>query len=161
MKYLFSFLFAGITMISFAQNNMGQMKGMKNFTPEQSAILQTKKMALTLDLNTSQQKQILELNKKQAIVRKKKMEAHKAMMSGDKKPTSDERFNMMNEMLDNKIAHQAKVKKILNKEQYEQWKIMQKNQMKKMHKNGKMMHGKNSHHKKGNGKGQGKKMRNN
>jgi len=150
MTYLFSFLFAGITMISFAQNNIGQMKGMKDFTPEQSAILQTKRMALALDLNASQQKQILELNKKQTTERKKKMEAHRAMMSADMKPTSDERFNMMNEMLDYKLAHQTQVKKILNKEQYEQWKTMQSNQMKKMHKKGKMM--------KGNKKGSGKKM---
>ena len=148
MKYLFSLLLTGMTLVSFAQNNMGQMKGMRDFTAEQNAILQAKKMTLSLDLNSTQQKQILELNKKQAVERKKKMENHKAMMNGDKKPTPDERFNMMNTMLDYQIVHQAQVKKILNKEQYEQWKTMQKGKTKQIHKKSKMMHGK----KKGNRK---------
>lgn len=142
MKYLLSFLFAGITLISFAQNNMGQMKRMNDFTPEQNAILQTKKMTLALDLNTSQQQQILELNKKQAIERKQKMEAHRALMSNGNKPTSDERFNMMNKMLDAQLVHQTQMKKILNKSQFEQWKTMQQNKMAKMYKKGKMMKGK-------------------
>ena len=144
MKYLFSFLFAGMTLISFAQNNMNQMRGMKDFTPEQDAILQTKKMALSLDLNTTQQKQVLELNKKRGIERKKQMEVRKTMMSNQTKPTSDERFNMMNSMLEKQMVHQSQMKKILNKDQYDQWKIMQKNKMAKMHKKGKMMQGKNN-----------------
>ncbi len=144
MKYLISFLFAGITLISFAQNNMNQMKGIKDFTPEQNAILQTKKMALTLDLNTTQQKQVLELNKKRAVDRKKQMEVRKSMMSNQTKPTSDERFNMMNSMLEKQMVHQSQMKKILSKDQYDQWKIMQKNKMTKMHKKGKMMQGKSN-----------------
>lgn len=155
MKYLFSILFIGMTLVSFAQKPKGHMKGMNDFTPDQNAIIQTKKMALALDLNTTQQNQILQLNKKQAINRKTKMEAHKAMMQSENKPSSDERFKMMNEMLDARLAHQVQVKKILNKDQYAQWKTMQKGKMTKMHKKGKMMHGKNksSGKNKGNGKG--------
>lgn len=163
MKYLFSLLFIGMTLVSFAQNNMGQMKGMRDFTPEQNAVLQTKKMTLALDLNSSQQKQILEINKKRSIERNQKMETRRAMMSGDKRLTSDERFEIMNKMLDYQLVYQSQMKSILKSDQYTQWKTMQKNQMTKMHKKGKMMKGKSSHHRNGygNGHGQGKKMKNN
>ncbi len=150
MKYLFSLLFAGITFITFAQNNKNHMmKNMADFTPEQKAILQTKKMALALDLNTTQQNQILAINKKQAIARKKKMDMRKSLKESGAKPTADERFNMMNNMLDTQLAHQKEIKKILNDNQYIEWKKMQKNKMMKMHKKGKSYKGKTS-------KGQGK-----
>ena len=140
MKYLLSLLFTGITLVTFAQNSGNQrMKNMQDFTPEQNAILQTKKMALALDLNNSQQNQILAINKKQAVERKKKMELYKSMKENETKPTSDERFKMMNDMLDAKLAHQKEMKKILNESQYEVWKKMQKNKSKKMHSKEKMM----------------------
>lgn len=156
MKYLFSILFIGMTLVSFAQKSMGQMGRMNDFTPEQNAILQTKKMTLALDLNTSQQKQILEINKKRTIERKQKMESRKAMMSSDKKPTSDERFAMMNKMLDYQLAYQTQMKSILKSDQYTQWKSMQKNQMTKI-KKGKMTKGKSNNKGRDNGNGNGKK----
>lgn len=145
MKYLFSLLFAGITLITFAQNKENRMmKNMADFTPEQNAILQTKKMALTLDLNTSQQNQILVINKKQAVERKNKMDFRKSMKDSDTKPTADARFKMMNNMLDAQLVHQKEIKKILNNEQYAEWKKMQQNKMKKMHKKGMSQKGKSS-----------------
>jgi len=137
MKYLFSLLFAGITLITFAQNKENRMmKNMADFTPEQNAILQTKKMALTLDLNTTQQNQILVINKKQAVERKNKMDFRKSMKDSDTKPTADARFKMMNNMLDAQLVHQKEIKKILNNEQYAEWK--------KMHKKGMSQKGKSS-----------------
>lgn len=150
MKYLFSLLFAGITLITFAQNKENhRLKNMQDFTPEQNAILQTKKMALSLDLNTTQQNQVLAINKKQAVERKNKMDMRKSMKENDTKPTADERFKMMNNMLDAQLSHQKEMKKILNDDQYVAWKKMQKNKMKKMHKKGMSHKGKTS-------KGQGK-----
>jgi len=135
MKYLLSLLFVGTTLFTFAQNHGNHMmKKVKDFSPEQQAILQTKKMALTLDLNTTQQNQILVINKKQAIERKKKMDMHKSIKEGGAKPTADEKFNRMSSMLDAKLAHQKEMKKILNADQYVEWKKMQKHKMKKMHK---------------------------
>ena len=159
MKYLFTLLFTGISLISYAQNRGGQMYGMKDFSPEQNAVLQTKKMALTLDLNSSQQKQVLELNKKRAIERKSKMEARKEMMSSDNKPTSEERFNMMNKMLDYQLVYQNQMKGILKSNQYSQWKTMQKGEMSKMHKKGKMMKG-HGNYNRSNCNGNGKANRN-
>ncbi len=88
------------------------------------ATLQTKKMTLHLDLNESQQRDIQKINLKNAAERKAHMEAKKTKKeSGNtKKPTSDERFAMMNKMLDQKIAEKAEMKKILNSDQYEKWK---------------------------------------
>ncbi len=150
MKYLFSLLFVGISLITFAQNKENHMmKNMQDFTPEQNAILQTKKMALALDLSTSQQNQILVINKKQAVERKNKMDMRKTMKESGTKPATDERFKMMNNMLDTQLAHQKEMKKILNDDQYVAWKKMQKNKMKKMHKKGMSHKGKTS-------KGQGK-----
>ncbi|NOQ91355.1 MAG: hypothetical protein GQ552_01405 [Flavobacteriaceae bacterium] len=150
MKYLFSLLFAGITLITFAQNKENhRLKNMQDFTPEQNAILQTKKMALALDLNTTQQNQILAINKKQAVERKKKMELRKTSKENGTKLSSDERFTMMNSMLDAQLVHQKEMKKILKDDQYVAWKKMQKNKMMKMHKKGMSQKGKTS-------KGQGK-----
>jgi len=134
MKYLFSLLLVGISLITFAQNKENRMmKNMQDFTPEQNAILQTKKMALALDLNTTQQNQILAINKKQAVERKTKMDARKALKENATKPRADERFKMMNEKLDAQLAHQKEVKKILNDSQYIEWKKTQKEKMKKVY----------------------------
>ena len=115
-------------------------EGAKNLTPEQMATLQTKKMALDLDLTEAQQSQIQVLNLENAKLRKAKMEERKAMKEDDerKRPTAEEKFAMQNQRLDAQIAQKAKMKKILSQEQYAKWE-------------------KNSHHKGGRGKGEGKK----
>ncbi len=134
MKYLLSLVFVLFSLMTFAQNENSamKMKMKSDFTPEQSAILKTKKMALQLDLNDDQQGKILAINKKMAENHKKMMESHKAKMESDKKPTSDERFKMMNDMLDAQIAHQNEMRKILNKDQYIEWKKSNKSKMHKM-----------------------------
>lgn len=136
MKYLLSFLLVSVSLITFAQKSEHAMMGMNDFTPEQKAILQTKKMTLALELNDSQQSKILAINKKQAAEMKNKMAMHKSMKESGKKMTSDEKFNMMNKMLDAKITHQNEMKKILTEEQYGAWKKMEKKKMMKMHKKG-------------------------
>lgn len=95
-------------------------KGMdQDFSPEQQAILKTKKMALELDLSEAQQSQMLNLNKKWAAEREKNKAALKAQNS-EEISTAD-KFNKMNAMLDMQLAHQKEVKKILNADQYEIW----------------------------------------
>ena len=118
-KLLLVFLLAN-TVIAVGQNEKRKMKFDTDFNPEQQAILKTKKMALALDLNDSQQSQILTLNKKWIQEKMTLREAHKSL--NKEEMTADQKFEMMNKALDTKIAHQAEVKKILNKEQYETWK---------------------------------------
>lgn len=110
----------GSSLLSFGQHEGKQKKMLKDFSPEQTAILKTKKMALALDLNESQQKQMLELNKKWAEVRTKKRAEMKSL--NKEEMSSTEKFNHMNAMLDTKLAHQNELKKVLNEEQYKTWK---------------------------------------
>jgi hypothetical protein len=95
----------------------------ERMTPEQMAILQTKKMTLTLDLSKEQQTKIEKLNLENAKNRQSKMEAFRAKKESGalKKLTSEERFAMANARLDEQIAQQEQMKKILNAEQFEKW----------------------------------------
>jgi hypothetical protein len=98
----------------------------KDFSPEEVAELQTKRMTLDLDLTSSQQKQIQKLNLENAIDRKAKMEERQAQMKdGNKeKPSKEDRLKMMNERLDKQIEMKQKMAKILNSDQMEKWEKM-------------------------------------
>ncbi|HHC78824.1 MAG TPA: hypothetical protein ENK46_03005 [Flavobacteriia bacterium] len=115
-----------VAILVFTVNVYAQQPAKKkmrpHFTPEQIATLQTKKMTLYLQLNESQQQQILEINKKKAIVRKQKMEERKALRLKDEKPTATELFNRKSAWLDAQIAHQKEMKKILTEKQFKMWK---------------------------------------
>ena len=121
MKNIINFILLGFTVISFAQNGPNKQQASNQFTPEQQAILITKQMAMNLDLNESQKDQILALNEKRAADRQDMRTQHFAKRQNGNSLTSEERFNMRNEMLDAQIAYQIKLKKVLNTKQYEQW----------------------------------------
>ncbi|RIV70484.1 hypothetical protein [Flagellimonas aequoris] len=121
-----------------AQKNEGPRmpKGPKmDMTAEEMATLQTKHMTLALDLTKAQQDKVMKLNLEEAQLRKEKWAEMKALKeSGEwKKPTSEEKFERENARLDQQIAFQAKMKEVLNDEQYQSWKDMRKH---------KAMHGK-------------------
>ena len=132
MKKLFLIALALVTIQVSAQNKkQGTRNGdrtekgqrMSDFTPEEMAQLQTKKMTLDLDLTASQQKQIEKLNLENAKTRKSKMEARQANRKDGKgeKLNKEERLARMNERLDNQMEMKAKMKKILNDEQFTKW----------------------------------------
>ena len=110
-----------------------KMDKLQDVTPEEMASLQTKKMTLHLDLNESQQKEIQKINLENATERKAKMEARKAQKANGTmtKPSKEEHLKMMNERLDNQIEMKAKMKKILNDEQFAKWEKQQENMAKK------------------------------
>jgi len=120
MKKLMIILLLGSSLLSFGQKEGKQKKMYEDFSTEQHAILRTKKMALELDLNDNQQKQMLDLNKKWAEVKVKKRAEMKSL--NKEEMSSTDRFNHMNTMLDEKLAHQNELKKILNEDQYMSWK---------------------------------------
>ena len=103
-----------------------RIKKFKDFSPEEVAELQTKRMTLDLDLTSSQQKQIQKLNLENAIDRKAKMEERQTQMKdGNKeKPSKEDRLKMMNERLDKQIEMKQKMAKILNSDQMEKWEKM-------------------------------------
>jgi periplasmic protein CpxP/Spy len=100
----------------------------QNVSAEDMATLQTKKLTLHLDLNASQQKEIQKLNLENATVMKTKMEARKAAKENGsaQKPSQEDYLKMMNEKLDHQIAMKAKMKNILNADQFEKWEKSQK-----------------------------------
>ena len=101
----------------------GEPGNMKDLTLEQMATLQTKRMTLALDLTDSQQKQIQSVNLENAAHRMEKMDEMKERReSGERKKLStEERYSMQIAMLDRQIAQKAKMKQILNKDQYAKW----------------------------------------
>ncbi len=120
-------LIAGFMATAQHQNRDRAPKNdMAKMTPEQIATLRTKKLALVLDLSESQQKEVQRLNLENAAYFKEKLAERKAQKESGtmKKPSPDERFAIRNEMLDRALAQQTAMKKILDKEQFEQWRKM-------------------------------------
>lgn len=123
------------------EGQRNHMEAMKDLTPEEMATLQTKKMALHLDLTEAQQKQIQALNLEKAKYRKARMEERQKRMESSemKRPSKEERLKMMNERLDRQIAMKQKMKSILNAEQYEKWEASHGKMMNRRDGNPKMM----------------------
>lgn len=124
MKKVIVVLLCMASMSAIAQREERQQRGGPNqMTPEQTATLRTKKMALALDLTDAQQKQMQTLNLENAKTRQAAMEKRKARKENgeSKKPTSDERYAMKNERLDRMIAQKTQIKEILSNEQYAKW----------------------------------------
>jgi protein CpxP len=122
MKKTLLILLMAVTFASSAQQHYRNMDMRADFSPEQQAILKTKQMVLHLDLTEAQQKQMLDLNKKWAIEKSKQRESFQKLNKDELSSTV--RFNHMNDMLNRKIAHQNEIKKILNQDQYDTWKKM-------------------------------------
>ncbi len=94
-----------------------------NFSAEERAEIQSKRMTLQLDLNNKQQNQV-----KAAILRQIKSRQELAEETKNKKTlakreklTKEEKLKRINKRLDNQIAMKSKMKSILNAEQYEKW----------------------------------------
>lgn len=120
MKKIMIIILIASTMTAFGQKDKNYRNAQSDLSTEQKAILKTKRMALHLDLNDSQMKQMMEVNKKWAIEREKKMAEFKAQNTEELSPT--DKFNRMNSKLDSQLAFQKEVKKILNDDQYDLWK---------------------------------------
>ena len=120
MKKLAYLILLVFSMTAFAQQGRNATPD-KDFTPEQQAILKTKKMALDLDLTDAQQKQLLEINKKWAAKKEKHRAEMQALFAEGSNPTDEQRFAKKNEMLDMQLAYQKELKGVLSEEQYDAW----------------------------------------
>lgn len=130
MKKLCIIAIAFITLQATAQDQKPALTKSKvervksDMTPEEIAQIQTKKMTLELDLNESQQKQVNALLLEEARNRAEKKEAYSKIKDNAEAKaalTKEDRVKMMNERLDNQIAMKAKMKNILNADQYAKW----------------------------------------
>lgn len=133
MKRLLIIALALISIQGIAQerkeraNRENRTHKISDLTPEEAATLQTKKMTLHLDLNDKQQKEIYAINLDNSTKREAMMASYKAKKeSGNKeRPTKEQRLAMENAKLDHQIATKAKMKSILNSEQFEKWEKFQ------------------------------------
>jgi hypothetical protein len=93
-------------------------------TPEQAATLQSKKMALALDLDKKQQNAVFNLMKENAVEREKLRTEMKSKVQDGNKPNATQRYALQNDRLDRQIAHKAEMKKILSTDQFQKWEKM-------------------------------------
>ena len=147
MKKVILIVLALVTIQVSAQNRKQEFrkgerteKGqrMNDFTPQEMAQLQTKKMTLALDLTNSQQKEVEKIHLEKAKEQQAFREDRQAKRKDGKgeKPTKEERLERMNGRLDKQIEMKEKMKKILNDEQFEKWeKINKRKQFQKSGKN--------------------------
>jgi hypothetical protein len=115
MKKLAFVLIALIAFNTQAQERPTREK--RDLSPEQVAVLKTKKMTLHLDLSKGQQKEIEALNLDIA----KEHKEMKVNREKRKELMQDKRFAMKNKILDKQIALKRKMKKILNEDQFDKW----------------------------------------
>jgi len=124
-----------------------------NQTPEQIATLQSKKMALALDLDKKQLDAVYNLMKENADESVKLRAEMKAKRQDGNKLDNSQKFELKNNRLDKQIAHKSEMKNILNAEQYQKWGEM--NAQKNRKGNNKMKDNRNNQKPRGN-RSQGK-----
>jgi hypothetical protein len=114
-----------------------QMKGnQSNYTPDQIATLQVKKMNLQLDLTKSQQDAIYKLQKNQAVTRQEMQKSMQERRLNGKVLTSDEKFQLKSARLDRMQQHKLAMQKILTPEQFTKWETMNKSKLNRGNANG-------------------------
>lgn len=143
MTYLKMFVLSAVAFVGLQAASQNQKKDrnqnrernheMMKLSAEDIATIQTKKMTLFLDLNDSQQIAIQKINLENATQKKAMMEAYQAKKASGElsKPSGEDKLNKLNKSLDHQIAMKAKMKSILNDDQFAKWEKVQ--QKKNMH----------------------------
>ena len=122
MKKLILVALLSLSITGIAQDKKKSMKADRpEFTAQQQNELQVKKLTLELDVSAKQQKEISDIIAKQQEKREAVKKELKIKKDENKKLTTDEKFVLKRNMLDNQIAHKEQMKKILTAEQFEKW----------------------------------------
>ena len=100
---------------------------MKNFSPEQHAELESKRLTLALNLNENQQQAVKNLVMEKATKRK----AQRQDKDEPSKLTSEERYQLKVNKLDDQIAFKNGMQSILNKDQFLKWEQLNKERSKR------------------------------
>ena len=93
----------------------------QEFTPEQQASLQSRKMTLALALDTAQQVKVESLLSKHFQDRRDKRDSRSNQVDTLSRQNPDARYKKLSERLDQKIAFQRELKEILSPSQFDQW----------------------------------------
>lgn len=110
--------------VAVAANAQDKKHYREHFTTEQRAELKAKKMTLALDLNEKQQKDVQKLFAENGKAHAEFIKQHKAERQTGKKLTTDEKFAVKSRILDDRIAMNNNMKKILNEQQFEKFEQM-------------------------------------
>ncbi|HLW31545.1 MAG TPA: hypothetical protein VKX40_04730 [Aequorivita sp.] len=124
MKKLMTIFIALVTFTISAQDQKPHKRSLQEYTPEQRAELQTKRMTLQLDLTADQQKKVQQVYLENAKNRPAKS-ADTPELSKNKS------YSDMNSRLDMQIATKRKLKEILSEEQYVKWETHYQNNKKR------------------------------
>lgn len=136
MKKLSLALILLISISAFSQQKGQYNKSkMADMSSEEIATLQTKKLTLQLDLNQVQQQEIKKLYKEKAEERKAMMAARQKMSPENAEKQKENRFERSNARLDQQLAQQEKMKKILNEDQFKKWQESRSKMQKSHYKN--------------------------
>jgi protein CpxP len=103
----------------------------QQLTIKQQTSLKVKQMTLVLDLSDKQQQQVTPLLRAAIAFRQAAMKKRKEARKQKKRPSSDEIYAIKSQVLDNKISMKRNMKNILNATQFETFKKMYKQRMKK------------------------------
>lgn len=115
-------LLCTVTMHAQRGQRGGVSKG-ADLTIEQKVALQTKRMALNLDLNAKQQQEVEEMLLKNAEETEALRDTYREKKQNGTL-TADEKFDFENNRIERQAAHKAAMKKILNADQYQKWETM-------------------------------------
>lgn len=127
MKKLFiaALLFIGISSFAQEADQKPTREQREKLTPEQRNDKQLKKLTSELNLDTNQQGQVKQLLADRSAKAEKFKEARNAKKDSDVKPTAADREAFKKEVMDERDANDAKMKAILNADQYTKWKAIQ------------------------------------
>ncbi len=120
-----------VTTMANAQIGNKQFNSQLNFTPDQIATLQTKRMVLNLDLDKNQQEAIFNLKKEQAITRQAMRKAMLEQRLNGVLPSSEDIFQLKSSRLDRMQQNKIAMQKILSQEQFSKWKTTRKGKITK------------------------------
>jgi periplasmic protein CpxP/Spy len=119
-----AFLFVGIA--SFAQEADQTVQPQRErLTPEQRNDRQLKKLTSELNLDANQQTQIKQLLADRSANAEKFREDRKNRKDNGTKLTTEQKAAFKQQMADEKTANDAKMKSILNADQYKKWTSIQ------------------------------------
>ncbi|MDQ6472424.1 hypothetical protein RB619_17405 [Flavobacterium sp. LHD-80] len=127
MKKLFiaALLFVGVASFAQDMDQKPAREQRERLTPEQRNEKQLKKLTSELNLDANQQTQVKQLLADRSAKAEKLREARQASKESGTKPTAAEREAFKKDMLAERDANDAKMKSILNADQYTKWKKLQ------------------------------------
>ena len=118
-------LFVGIASFAQEADQKPTREPRERLTPEQRNEKQLKKITSELNLDANQQAQVKQLLADRSTKAEQLREARQAKKDNNVKPTAAEREALKKQIMDEKEANDAKMKAILNADQYKKWTSIQ------------------------------------